>query len=93
MASYNINIRTASHISDTVKVEKENLKDLRIEMAKFVGEMLKSHADLIWQDQDWRIDVTDSCGLILYHLDISASDTAATKGTISGKQLHSRSNN
>jgi hypothetical protein len=93
MASYNINIRTASHISDTVKVEKENLKDLRIEMAKFVEEMLKSHADLIWQDQDWPIDVTDSCGLILYHLNISASDTAATKGTISGKQLHSRSNN
>jgi hypothetical protein len=82
MPVYNINIRTASHIADTVQTTKESLTDLRIEMARFVGELLKDHAALIWEDQDWQVDVTDEAGLILYVLNISASDTAATAGTL-----------
>lgn len=83
MPSYKINIRTASHIADTVKVEKTDLAELRLEMAAFVGDLLKKHAALIWEDQDWQIDVSDERGLILYVIHISASETAATSGTLS----------
>lgn len=78
MPAYNINVRTESHIATTVSVEKDSHTDLRIEMAQFVGQLLKDHADLIWADEDWQIDVTDEAGLILYVLQISASKTSAT---------------
>jgi hypothetical protein len=51
-------------------------------MACFVGELLKDHADLIWADQDWQIDVTNDEGLILYVIHISASETSATIGSV-----------
>jgi hypothetical protein len=82
MARYNINVRTSSHIADTKPVEMDSLDALRVEMALFVGELLKNHADLIWKDQDWQVDVTDASGLILYILHLSAADTAATAGTL-----------
>jgi hypothetical protein len=82
LPTYHINIRTESHIADSVKVEMENLTDLRVEMARFVGELLKDHAALIWADQDWQVDVTDVTGLILYVLHISAAETSATAGSI-----------
>lgn len=81
MPSYNINIRTESHIAATQPVAKDDLTALRVEMAQFVGELLKDHAALIWEDQDWQIDVTDESGLILYVIHISAAETAATAGS------------
>ncbi|HEX8366808.1 MAG TPA: hypothetical protein VF603_16130 [Allosphingosinicella sp.] len=47
-------------------------------MARFVGELLRDHAGKIWADKDWRVDVTDETGLILYVLSIFATDSAAT---------------
>lgn len=78
MAKYNIELRSAGQVWDTVPVEMEDLEQLRIEMAQFVGELLKDHAGKLWEDQDWRVDVTDEAGLILYVMHISATDTAAT---------------
>jgi hypothetical protein len=78
MPAYHINIRTESHIADSVDVEMESLKDLRLELARFVGELLKDHAELIWADQDWQVDITDASGLILYVVHISAMETPAT---------------
>ncbi|WP_156518651.1 DUF6894 family protein [Sphingobium sp. EP60837] len=75
---FNINIRTQSRISDTVPVHSDDHTALRIELARFVGELLKDHADLIWVDEDWQIDVSDETGLILYVLNITAMKTAAT---------------
>jgi hypothetical protein len=82
MPAYRINIRTESHIADSLDVEMENLTGLRLELAHFVGELLKDHAELIWADQDWQVDVTDSAGLILYVLHISAAETAAKTGSV-----------
>lgn len=78
MKNYNINIRTDSHIAETLSVARDDLTGLRVEMARFVGELLKDHAELVWVDEDWQIDVTDESGLILYVLQISAMKTPAT---------------
>lgn len=78
MAKYHVNVRTESHIATSLEVEKADLTALRIELACFVGELLKDHAELLWEDQDWRVDVTDERGLILYTIEIAASDSAAT---------------
>ncbi len=79
MAHYNIELRTDSHVATAVSVESQDLTALRIELASFVGQMLKEHALQIWVDEDWRVDVTDHTGLILFVMEISASNSPATK--------------
>jgi hypothetical protein len=78
MARYNIEVRTESHVSETLAVESADLGALRVEVAKFVGELLRDHAAQIWSDEDWRVDATDEKGLILFVMHISASSTSAT---------------
>ncbi len=80
MPKFRVNVRTKSHIAQTLDLDRDNHTALRVEMAKFVGELLKDHADLIWADEDWQIDVTDHAGLILYVMHISAMKTSATVG-------------
>ena len=78
MANYHIKLRTAGKVWETVPVESDDLTALRTELAAFVGELLKDHAQQVWSDEDWRVDVTDENGLILYVMHVLATDTAAT---------------
>lgn len=77
MARYNIELRTESHVSEALVVDSANLTQLRIEVAMFVGDLLKEHAQQIWVDEDWRVDVTDEHGLILYVMHVSAIQAPA----------------
>ena len=83
MAKYNIELRTESTVWETLTVERETLTDLRVEIARFVGELLKEHAEKVWVDEDWRVDVTNEAGLILYVMHVSASETSATRPSVS----------
>jgi hypothetical protein len=78
VAHYNIELRTAGKVWETLAVDSAGIPDLRIELAQFVGELLKDHAGKIWVDEDWRIDVTDASGLILYVMNVVATESAAT---------------
>jgi hypothetical protein len=75
---FNIELRSTSHVAATVAIERDDLTGVRIEVARFVGELLKDHADQIWKDEDWQIEATDENGLILFTMNVFASDTAAT---------------
>lgn len=77
MPSYHIELRTADQVWDTVDVERDDLEALRVEMAQFVGQLLKDHAHQLWADKNWRVDVTDDKGHILYVMHISTTDSAA----------------
>ncbi len=88
MPKFHIALRTESTVSDTLDIERDNLTDLRVELARFVGEMLKDHANQIWVDEDWRVDVTDENGLILYVMHVSANEApAAAKASPSGSKV------
>ena len=78
MASYNIQLRTKTHVRETLKYEGADYTALKVEVARFVGEMLKEHANEIWVDEDWRVDVTDAKGMILYTMHVSAAEASAT---------------
>jgi hypothetical protein len=82
MATYHINIRTDSHVAGATEFEAETLTGLRLEMARYVGEVLKDHAEQLWADEVWQIDVTDAAGLILYVIRVDASETSATAGSV-----------
>ena len=62
-------------LSEVVDLPKAD--DARLEASRRVGELLKEHAGKIWQDQDWRMDVTDDVGLILFVIQVSALRSAA----------------
>ncbi|HMJ07289.1 MAG TPA: hypothetical protein VK474_13600 [Chthoniobacterales bacterium] len=78
MPRYNIELRTISHVATTLEVDRDDLTELRVEVARFVGELLKDHAAQIWTDEDWQVEATDQTGLILFTMNVFASDTAAT---------------
>ena len=78
MPRYNIELRSVSHVATTLEIERNDLKSLRIEVAQFVGELLKDHAEQVWTDEDWQVEATDESGLILFTMHVFASDTAAT---------------
>jgi hypothetical protein len=77
-ARYLIELRTADKIWTSVPYEGQDLRELRVEVAKFVGEILKDHAEKIWVDQLWRVDVADENGLILYVMHLDVTDSSAT---------------
>lgn len=79
MPNYHIELRSQDRVWETLDIERDGHDGLRIEMARFVGELLHDHAAKVWADQDWRVDVTDESGLILYVMHIFATDSAATK--------------
>jgi hypothetical protein len=78
MPLFNIELRTADRVWETLALDRPDIGGLRTEMARFAGEFLRDHAQKIWEDQDWRVDVTDETGLILYVMHIFATDSAAT---------------
>jgi hypothetical protein len=79
MPIYHIEMRTQERVWDTFEVEEDDLTGLRVEVARFVGEFLKDHAEKIWIDEDWRVDVTDEGGLILFIVHLFVTDSPALR--------------
>ena len=79
MPLYNIELRTAERVWDTLQVERRDVAALRTEVSTFVGELLKDHANQIWADQEWRVDATDENGLILFILHLFVTDSCAVE--------------
>ena len=78
MPRFHIELRSKSHVATTVDLNRDDLTAVRIEVARFVGELLRDHAEQIWSDEDWQVEATDAKGLILFTMHIFASDTVAT---------------
>lgn len=79
MPKYHFEVRTESHVMLTEGVELPDATAARQEAARRIGLLLTEHAGQIWVDEDWRMDITDQAGLILYVLQVSAMNTAATR--------------
>ncbi len=77
MPSFNIELRNAERIWETLEIEAVDHTALRIEVAQFIGELLKEHAQQIWLDQEWRVDVTDHNGMIIFIMHLFVTDSAA----------------
>jgi hypothetical protein len=78
MAKYKFEVRTATHVMLSQTAELAGHEEARIEASHRVGALLDKHAREIWVDEDWRMDVTDESGLILFALHVSAVRAPAT---------------
>lgn len=77
MPRYHIELRTQDRIWDTLDVVMGDTNEVRVEVAQFIGELLKDHADKIWVDEEWRVDVTDETGLVLFVMHLMVTNSAA----------------
>ena len=77
MPTYHIELRTAQRVWDTIVVEQPDVTSLRSEVARFVGELLHEHAEQLWLDEEWRVDVTDHKGLIMFVLHLFVTESTA----------------
>lgn len=78
MPIFHFEVRTDTHVLNTNGVELVDHTAARAEAARRIGALLSDHADQIWSDQNWQMDVTDANGLILYVLHVMATKAPAT---------------
>lgn len=88
MPIFNIELRTENRVWETRQIEAQDQTEVRIEVARFMGELLKDHAYQIWVDEDWRVDVTNDGGLILFVLQLMVTNSAAA-APMRGRELSS----
>ena len=62
----------------TEVADLSNSDEARVEAAKRIGMLLHAHAGKLWVDEDWQMDVTDDTGLILFVINVTALQSAAT---------------
>jgi hypothetical protein len=80
MSLFHFQVRTDTHVLLAEGVELETMEGARVEAARRIGALLSEHAAQLWVDEDWRMDVTDARGLILFVIQVSALRSAATSG-------------
>jgi hypothetical protein len=72
------------HVHDSVSIfddEGTDLPDLdaaRVEAVRLSGEMLRDHAKQFWNGEEWKLEITDEAGLLLFTLVFVAFNAAST---------------
>jgi hypothetical protein len=66
MTLYFFNMADGSYEPDETGTELPSLRDARIEAVKFAAHVLRDSPDLVWENRDFRVEVTDELGLHLF---------------------------
>lgn len=77
MPQFHFQVRTETHVLVTDSMDLAGPDDARVEASHRAGQLLMDHAAQLWLDQEWRMDVTNEQGLILFVIHISASKSCA----------------
>ena len=71
MARYHFSIYDGVSAPDLEGTELPDLQKARQEAIRFAGEIIADEARTLDLGEDWRMEVTDSSGLLLFRLDFS----------------------
>ncbi len=77
MPTFHFNVVDGVSIPDATGTELPDLYAARLEAVRYSGELLRDHADAFWIQHEWRIEVTDFAGLVLFAIHISAVEAPA----------------
>ena len=80
MPRFHFNVRDGVSIPDTTGKELSDLYAARLEAVRYSGELLRDHPDAFWVQNEWRIEITDASGLILFAIFISAVEAPVLHG-------------
>ena len=78
MPRYHFNVYDGVTMLDPDGVELTSWEAARLEAIRHCGEIFKDDPKRIALGEDWRMEVTDDTGLVLFRLDFSVMETAAT---------------
>jgi len=79
MPRFYFNVYDGKSSLDVQGFELPNWEAARIEAIRLAGEILRDEADYIARHEDWRIEVTDSTGLILFWMAFAMLTPAAMR--------------
>lgn len=65
---------------DEEGTELTDVREALVEAVHLAGSLIRDDAESLAAGEDWRMEVTDERGLIIYRLDFSISKTAASGG-------------
>lgn len=77
MPQYFFNVHDGKSIPDLERTELRDIDAARREAVRFSSELLADHAEEFWMGEDWKVEVTDAAGLILFVLQFSATKSPA----------------
>jgi len=78
MPRYHFNVHDGTDLPDVEGTELPSLDHARREAVRYSGCLLRDHADAFWTGEEWRMDVTDERGLILFSLMFVATNAPST---------------
>ena len=77
MPRFFFDLRDGTHVIDKEGTELSDLIAARVEAVRLAGGLLKDGAAKFWDGMAWRVEVKDEAGLLLFVLDVSATDAPA----------------
>ena len=77
MPRYFFNIYDGVDELDLTGTELEDWTEARLEAVRFAGVIIRDDAKRLALGEDWRLEVTDDVGLVLFRLDFSILSSAA----------------
>jgi hypothetical protein len=83
MPRYHFNIHDGVSSLDEDGTELPDIDAARRQAAQLMGQLLRDDPDMFWNGEEWRLDVTDDRGLVLFSLLFATVDAAAKRPAIS----------
>jgi hypothetical protein len=82
MQRYYFNIAGSVDEPDRVGTEFPNMSDARIQAVRFASDYLRQRPELVWLGEEFRVEVTNPSGLILFTFIAVGVDAPATTGRL-----------
>jgi hypothetical protein len=76
MPRYHFNVHDGTSIPDPEGSELPDLASARVQAVRLAADLLREHRSF-WNEGEWKMDVTDGEGLILFSLLFLATDAPA----------------
>ena len=77
MPRYHFSVYDGVDIQDREGTDLPNLQSARQEAIRFAGEIIADEGRSLSFGEDWRMEVTDTSGLLLFRLDFMITSSAA----------------
>ena len=78
MPRYHFNVYDGATVMDHDGVELHDWEEARLEAVRYSGEIFRDEARRIASGDEWRMEITDEAGLVLFRIDFSVMASAAT---------------
>lgn len=85
MPRFHFNVYDGVTLLDNHGTDLDSWEEARLEAIVLTGHLLKDHPKRIALGEEWRMEVTDENGLVLFRLDFTVLESPAMLGTSRNK--------